>query len=116
MEETIRASKDEPTEAKEEEKETRNKCNHGPRDKCLNCLGVTKDNKDEVSEKCLHGPDAHCVNCLGVTRETFQNVSYQCNHPADQRCPNCAANEVKIKDARHQSFENFVEEIKIKCK
>ena len=113
VEETINTG---PQGDEEEKKEAKKKCSHGPREKCLNCLGVTKENHQEVAGKCLHGPDAHCVNCMGVTSETFQNVGYTCNHPPGQRCANCAANDIKIKDARHLSFEHFVEDIKMKCK
>ena len=55
---------EEKKEEKKEEEPYKPKCNHGPGRKCLNCIGVTKDNAEFVK----HG---------------------QCNHIAGVKCPNC---------------------------
>jgi hypothetical protein len=32
-------------------------CSHGPNGKCVNCLGVTKENIKEIKHQCLHPPN-----------------------------------------------------------
>jgi hypothetical protein len=39
-----------------EEEVKKSHCNHGPNAKCINCLGVTKENVKEVKHTCNHGP------------------------------------------------------------
>lgn len=33
---------------------------------------------------CRHGPKGKCLHCLGVTKDNFQTVDYKCNHPPGQ--------------------------------
>lgn len=40
-------------------------CNHGPMAKCINCLGVTKENMKEIKKACHHPPGQKCANCVG---------------------------------------------------
>lgn len=72
---------------------------------------------DEEYQKsrCKHGPNQKCVHCLGVTKENFSNVKAQCNHAPNQKCPNCAQDEDKMQ-AKHKSFEHYLSELKSKCK
>ena len=38
--------------------------------------------EEEVKKShCTHGPKAKCVNCLGVTKDTLKDVKPTCNHP-----------------------------------
>lgn len=53
-------------------------CTHGPGGKCLNCLGVTKENAKEVVKKCMHPAGAKCVNCMGLDENNFSRVGYSC--------------------------------------
>lgn len=48
---------------------------------------------DEEVKKahCNHGPKAKCVNCLGVTKEAMQDVKHTCKHGPNEKCPNCLA-------------------------
>lgn len=47
-----------------EEEVKKGHCNHGPNARCINCLGVTKDNIKEINTKCTHPPNQKCPNCL----------------------------------------------------
>ena len=82
----------------------------------MHCLGVTKETAKEVKKPCYHAAGQKCVNCLDVDEDNFGDVEYECKHPPSEKCPNCFKDESVIKDAKHQSFENFVAEIKKKCK
>ena len=72
---------------------------------------------DEEVKKhhCNHGPNAKCVNCIGVTKENFKEVEAKCHHPSNQKCPNCAS-ENQLKNIKHESFEHYLSEMKKKCK
>jgi len=38
--------------------------------------------EEEVKKShCTHGPKGKCINCLGVTKETMKDVKGTCNHP-----------------------------------
>ena len=50
-----------------EEEVKKSHCLHGPKGKCINCLGVTKDSIKDIKQTCKHGPNEKCVNCLGPT-------------------------------------------------
>jgi hypothetical protein len=39
-----------------EEEVKKSHCNHGPLGRCVNCLGVSKENIKEVAHKCIHPP------------------------------------------------------------
>lgn len=47
-----------------EEEVKRSHCSHGPNGKCINCLGVTKEQIKDVKYQCTHGPNEKCANCL----------------------------------------------------
>ena len=48
--------------------------------------------EDEVKKAhCNHGPKGKCVNCLGVTKEQLQDIKYTCRHGPNEKCPNCLA-------------------------
>lgn len=72
---------------------------------------------DEEVKKhhCNHGPKAKCVNCLGVDKQNMQTIKQKCNHAPGQKCINCATEDKNL-NVKHQSFENYLSEIKAKCK
>lgn len=53
----------------------------------------TKPLTDEEVKKghCNHGPKGKCVNCLGVTKEAIQDIKHTCKHGPNEKCPNCLA-------------------------
>ena len=70
---------------------------------------------DGRTKHCNHGPKTKCLHCLGVDKNNFTAVGYQCNHPKDQMCANCK-DESKIQDAKHEPFEHYLSELRAKCK
>lgn len=46
-----------------EEEVKKSHCTHGPKGKCINCMGVTKESIKEIKSTCTHGPNEKCVNC-----------------------------------------------------
>jgi len=47
-----------------EEEVKKSHCTHGPKGKCINCLGVTKEAVKTEKQPCRHGPNEKCVNCF----------------------------------------------------
>lgn len=46
--------------------------------------------EEQYKPKCTHPPGRKCLNCLGVDKENFDDVTYgQCNHAPGVKCPNC---------------------------
>lgn len=39
---------------------------------------------NSLTKDCKHGPKAKCVHCLGVDKTNFTNVEYKCQHPKNQ--------------------------------
>ena len=38
--------------------------------------------EDEVKKShCRHGPTGKCINCLGVTKENIKDIKSRCAHP-----------------------------------
>jgi hypothetical protein len=73
--------------------------------------------EEEVKKShCNHGPGAKCLNCLGVTKDNVKDVKYTCNHGPLQKCPNCITSDKDDKIVKHESFEAFLSEMKSKCK
>ena len=74
--------------------------------------------KPEEEEKKVEAPKQMKLDDLGVTKENFKDVSNscQCAPGTSQRCANCIDKDIGVKDAKHQSFEHYVAEIKLKCK
>lgn len=74
---------------------------------------VTQEQK-EIS-KCRHGPNQKCINCLGVTKENaeYAAVKSLCQHPPGGKCPNCIKAEEKV--FKHESFDNWIVEQRKKC-
>jgi nuclear protein localization family protein 4 len=66
---------------------------------------------------CAHGPGGKCLNCASVTTEEFRQQAFEekCDHPPHGKCPKCL-NKGFIKDAKHESFDHFLNELKLKCK
>lgn len=65
--------------------------------------------------ECRHGPKGKCLNCLGVTKENFQEVDYKCTHPKGEMCANCK-DTTKIQDAKHEPFDQLLKEMRARCK
>jgi hypothetical protein len=72
-------------------------CKHGPQAKCVNCLGVTKDNAKFIRTECKHADNQKCANCLGVTSENAEEIGATCSHGPNEKCPNCTGKDF-IKD------------------
>ena len=113
-----------PDKAAEPEK----KCNHTENETCLNCVDKkTKKEekkeltvqekqriKDHLTEKCTHLPGQQCLHCM-QTPNYKGELKYKCQHGEGGKCPNCVGKEF-IADAKHKSFDQFVNERKEKCK
>ena len=110
-----------------------NKCNHGINEVCINCVDSKKKsqksnnsetNKKNVNEelrkkmglteKCTHGPGQKCLYCIGPI-DTKQELKYKCQHGEGGKCPNCIGKEF-ISNAKHISFDQFINDKKQKCK
>ena len=78
----------------------------------------SKPKTDEEVKKghCTHGPQAKCINCLGVTKENVKDIKHSCKHPPTQKCPNCVETDKDNLSAKHESFEHYISEMKAKCK
>lgn len=73
--------------------------------------------EEEVKKHhCNHGPKAKCVNCLGVTKETMKDVKGTCKHGPHAKCPNCLIQDNDELQVKHESFEHYLSEIKAKCR
>jgi nuclear protein localization protein 4 homolog len=73
--------------------------------------------EEEVKKQhCHHGPMAKCINCLGVTKENVKDVKSICKHGPTAKCPNCLTTDKDQPVVKHESFEHFISEIKVKCK
>ena len=110
-----------------------NKCNHGANEVCINCIDSKKKsqksnnsetNKKNINEelrkkmglteKCTHGPGQKCLYCMGPV-DTKQELKYTCQHGEGGKCPNCIGKEF-ISNAKHISFDQFINDKKQKCK
>lgn len=73
--------------------------------------------EEEVKKgHCNHGPNAKCINCLGITKENIKEIKHTCNHGPLQKCPNCITGDKEDKFVKHESFEAFLSDLKSKCK
>ena len=74
-----------------------------------------KKNKDGLTPDCRHGPKGKCLHCIGVDKNNFKDVEYSCNHPKNEMCANCKDKSV-IQDAKHIPFDHHLKEMRSKCK
>lgn len=83
-----------------DEEYQKSRCQHGPNQKCVHCLGVTKDNAKFIKQKCLHQPGQKCPNCIEENTGTFKHESFdsfikemrkKCakSHAPNAKCQNC---------------------------
>lgn len=85
-----------------DEEYQKSKCRHGPNQKCVNCLGVTKENAETAALKhlCQHPPGGKCPNCMKADQTVFKHESFdnwiveqrkKCekSHPSNAKCQNC---------------------------
>lgn len=86
-----RTSKHAPPKPLTDDEVKKHHCSHGANAKCVNCLGVTKENMKEEVKKCMHAPNQKCVNCIQVQ-------------------------DPRLGELKHESFEHYLIEIKQKCK
>jgi len=90
MKETIK-SKEETKDGKQDEEmiDTSKK----PAGQVVQPVNAKKPMTDEEYKKslCRHGPNQKCVNCLGVTKENAETAGLKnlCQHPPGGKCPNC---------------------------
>lgn len=103
------------------------RCNHGPNERCINCMEekAKKDppkKKNELEEinkkqgltpKCTHQPGQKCLHCMKPPEKG--ELKYTCQHGPGGMCPNCV-NKNYIEDAKHKSFDQYINEKKQKCK
>ena len=110
----------------ETSKQTVKKCSHSERETCLNCIDKKtkkeppkKENpkwvkKSELSDKCTHGEGQKCLNCMSIPNYKG-GIKYNCLHGENGKCNNCSGKEF-IGDAKHKSFDQFLNEKREKCK
>ena len=110
-----------------------NKCNHGANEVCINCIDSKKNQKKQtepeknkknvneelrkkmgLTEKCNHAPGQKCLYCIGPI-DTKNESKFTCQHGEGGKCPNCVGKEF-ISDAKHISFDQYINEQKQKCK
>ena len=63
--------------------------------------------------KCTHSVGQKCLHCM--TPPVTKEIKYNCQHGEGGKCPNCVGKEF-IADAKHKSFDQFLNEKKEKCK
>ena len=110
------------------------KCNHSENEVCINCIEKKnkkekkKDEKEKKNEKikndllqksgltskCNHPVGQKCINCMGKV-EYKGELKYTCQHGEGGKCPNCI-NKEYISNAKHISFDQYVNDRKQKCK
>ncbi|MCQ2820532.1 MAG: hypothetical protein MJ252_24980 [archaeon] len=103
------------------------RCNHGENEICINCMGKKNQQKEDkpsmfqqiqgkegLTPKCCHPPGQKCLYCMQPVNQN-EPLKYKCQHGEGGKCPNCAGNEF-ISDAKHKSFDQFINEKKEKCK
>lgn len=102
------------------------KCTHSERETCLNCIDqkskkepVKKENptwvkSSNLTNKCTHGEGQKCLHCM-QTPSYKGGIKYNCRHGENGKCVNCTGKEF-IGDAKHKSFDQFLNEKKEKCK
>ncbi len=106
------------------------KCSHSERETCINCIDFKKK-KNEIKEppkttteklieksgltlKCTHSVGQKCLHCM-ETPSYKGELKYVCQHGEGGKCPNCITKEF-IADAKHKSFDQYLNERKEKCK
>jgi nuclear protein localization family protein 4 len=109
---------------------TKPKCSHSERETCINCIDYkkekkqvkTEDTKSELDKqkekygltaKCSHSIGQKCLHCM-IPAEV-KELKYNCQHGEGGKCPNCIGKEF-IADAKHKSFDQYLNERKEKCK
>lgn len=74
------------------------KCTHGPRGRCLECVPDEPEGGEDSNEKntgkrtnlCLHGPGATCLHCnVHVGSKSTEPAEWLCNHADTAFCPKC---------------------------
>ena len=78
--------------------------------------GDGKNKKDSgLTPECNHGPKGKCLHCLGVDKHNFDKIGYTCNHPKTERWTNWK-DEKLTQDVKHTPFEHYLSELRAKCK
>ena len=104
------------------------KCNHGINEVCINCMESKKkqmpekpkttyekiQEKSGLTEKCTHAPGQKCLHCM-KTPDYKGELKYKCQHGEGGKCPNCVGKGF-IENAKHKSFDQYINERKEKCK
>lgn len=120
-------SNDEAQYQPEQKKEVEiKKCIHSERETCLNCIDkkkpkeVVKSEDEKLREKqgltakCNHSVGQKCLHCM-QTPSYKGELKYNCLHGPNSKCPNCVNKEF-IEDAKHRSFDYYLNSRKEKCK
>ncbi|MCQ2819315.1 MAG: hypothetical protein MJ252_18785 [archaeon] len=110
-----------------EKKDESLRCNHGENEVCINCMGKKKPKEEKkpsmfeqiqgksgLTPKCTHGPGQKCLYCMAPADKN-QPMKYKCQHGEGGKCPNCAGKEF-ISDAKHLSFDQYINDKRQKCK
>lgn len=117
-----------PKKTTEDTKSSSLKCNHGINEVCINCIDKKKKEipekkksvleeireKNGLTAKCTHKPGQKCLHCMKAP-EYKGELKYTCQHGEGGKCPNCVGKEF-IGDAKHKSFDQYINERKEKCK
>lgn len=106
----IDTSSSKPSAAPEKEEDKPNpRCTHGPKGKCINCLGYKYvPNADTSKEENKDGSKMETDTPAAPPRN-------KCTHGPNGKCLNCA-DAGFIQNAKHKSFEHYMLDMKAKCK
>jgi nuclear protein localization family protein 4 len=103
------------------------RCNHGENERCINCMEEKAKNdpkkkmtemekigaKSGLTPKCTHQPGQQCLYCMKAPEKG--ELKYVCQHGPGGMCPNCVGKDF-IENAKHKSFDQFINEKKQRCK
>lgn len=110
----------------EQSKPLPKKCTHSERETCLNCIDQKKKKeqpkkevpawtkKSNLTDKCVHPEGSKCLHCM-QTPAYKGGIKYNCTHGEGGKCNNCVGKEF-IGDAKHKSFDQYLNEKREKCK
>lgn len=66
----------------------------------------------------MHPKGDKCINCLGVDKNNMHDVDPKCHCGPGQKCPNCIDEKSKLQGgtiAKHIPFDSFIGDMLKKC-
>lgn len=103
---------------------TSERCQHGPRGRCLECVPLDQPadapetNKGRMTKLCNHGPGVNCLHCnQHVGDDKAELAEWLCNHATTTFCPKCLPPEDEDEEAKEEkriwkNFRQFLHERK----